>query len=49
MLICCSSKIDMLLARLALALGEEALDCLLFPAWGVTKIFIWSDVCTFAL
>ena len=39
----------MLLARLALAMGEEAIHCLLLPATKIAKFFIWSDVVTFAL
>jgi hypothetical protein len=40
---------DMLLARLALAMGDEAIHCLLLPATKIAKFFIWSDVVTFAL
>lgn len=39
----------MLLARLAQAMGDEAVHCLILPATRIAKIFIWSDVCTFAL
>ncbi|GAA5976299.1 hypothetical protein JCM10908_005447 [Rhodotorula pacifica] len=39
----------MLLARLALAMGDEAMHCLLLPATRIAKFFIWSDVVTFAL
>ncbi|GAA5879361.1 hypothetical protein JCM3774_003803 [Rhodotorula dairenensis] len=39
----------MLLARLALAMGDEAVHCLLLPATKIAKFFIWSDVVTFAL
>ncbi|BGP54438.1 Envelope glycoprotein gp160 [Rhodotorula sphaerocarpa] len=39
----------MLLSRLALAMGDEAVHCLILPATKIAKIFVWSDIVTFAL
>lgn len=40
-------RADMLLGRLAAAMGEEAEHCLLLPPRRIAKLFVWSDVVTF--
>lgn len=37
----------MILGRLAVAMGDEAANCLVLPAARIAKIFVWSDVVTF--
>lgn len=40
---------DMILGRLAAAMGDEASHCLLLPAARIAKFFVWSDVITFCI
>lgn len=37
----------MILGRLAVAMGDEAANCLVLPAARIAKFFVWSDVVTF--